>query len=71
MTEHDFEALADEAERGYEIDQDPTLPEVWAAELMDSEGHVVARMLLVDREMADQALAAHWRIVRYVRADLA
>jgi hypothetical protein len=71
-----IEALADEAERGYDVSgQPPTLPDVWVAELICPEGpgagSVVARVLLTTREDADLALAGHWRVVRYVRADRA
>lgn len=69
----DFEKLADEAVQGYDISwHEPTKPHLWLAELLSEDtGQVVGRTLLFSRADAEMALKAHWRIVRYVRADLA
>lgn len=68
----DFEALADEAERGYDVsDLPPTTPEVWIAEPVSRDSRcVVARVVLLTRGEADQALSGGWRVVQYRRADL-
>lgn len=72
LTDADFEVLATEAEQqGAPPDQEPTLPSIWVAELLKDDGSVAARIVLTERADAEQALAAHWRIVRYVRADRA
>lgn len=71
LGDEDFEALADEAERGYDLaDADPVLPTLWIAELLSEAGHVRARIVLTNRKDAEDALSARWRVARYVRADL-
>lgn len=72
LTEPDPEALADEAECGYDLSgQPPTLAGLWIAELISTSGEVKARLVLTSRSDAEEALSARWRVVRYVRADLA
>jgi hypothetical protein len=71
LSDADFDRLADEAERGYDVSgHEPTLPTIWVAELLTPGGNVIQRVVLTNRDDAERALAASWRIVRYVRADV-